>query len=162
MSPVSVYRKCRAKTWSDDGNMSTHSLKPRQRLAYASHPEYWENHYEDFDDADELFKRMDEVFLEYKRKSDAPFFVDVSSADDTWITVGVADEQWFLMLTRGPFDVIYSSGDESAEGKIDVWFPSELFLSRRNFVPEKETRAALRKWVGTGELPDNIKWTTKC
>jgi hypothetical protein len=90
--------------------------------------------------------------------------MDVVNEKGDRMTVGFDDREGFLMLQPGEGETgwtHYSLGDVRRGGYKAFYLPTWSELSTKYMVPTPSLREAVRHWAETGEMGDQVRWTTE-
>lgn len=110
-----------------------------------------------------LLERIDEIKRRFQDGLQAPFGVDVVNDRGDRMTVGYDDREGFLMLQPSSDQewVQYSLGDTRRGGYKAFYLPQWSELSNKYMVATSGLRQAVRHWAETGQLGNQISWTTE-
>jgi hypothetical protein len=117
---------------------------------------------------DEVLRRIAEVSAECGKKHGLPYAVDVlvdngrleedpSSAER--MSVGVGDGEWMLFFYPGDGSSLGSLGNRDAAGTIWFEFGDWTEMSRKYLIPKERALAAIKTWLETGKLGNELQWT---
>jgi hypothetical protein len=112
---------------------------------------------------DRLLERIDDIKRRFQDGLQAPYGVDVVNEKGDRMTVGFDDSEGFLMLQPGSDQewTQYSLGDVRRDGYKAFHLPQWSELSSKYMVPTPRLREAVRHWAETGELGEQVRWTTE-
>lgn len=110
---------------------------------------------------DELVARLQEIALEAIPVIDGIFSADVVVEDFGRISVGL-NQRCILTYTSEDFEeTLTSLGDETSQGDTVYYFGDYTSMSNKYIIPYDCAIEALKIFVTTGRLSENINWTDK-
>ena len=110
---------------------------------------------------DELAARLQEIALEAIPVIDGIFSADVVVEGFGRVSVGL-NQKCILTYTSEDFEkTLTSFGDETRQGDTVYYFGDYTLMSNKYIIPYDCAIEALKFFITTGRLSENIRWTDK-
>jgi immunity protein Imm1 of predicted polymorphic toxin system len=130
------------------------------RLVSFDPEQYWIPIEEEFILPEQVLRRMQEIEGQFVPGREESTSVRIETMTGDAMEVGLGGDEWIILYIGSDGTCLVTLGDETRTGYKVFLRPEWTECDQLYLIPAPTGRRVVRTWLETGELSDEVKWTT--